>query len=215
MKYRIPLLLSLLLFCFSLTDTTFAQNDVKTVYNQGVQLYNEGKYEEAMMKFAAVLQANPRIVHARSYMAKCKTAMVSDRRPTNNIQGQLAQITIPELNFSDAPIGDILDYFTQRAEELSGGKVSPNFIYKGTPEQRRDTLVTLSLRNVPMTEAIRYVGQLSGTHIKYEEHAIVADPNYHAQAHPALEKTGAGSSPKDPFFGQPAKSNVNGAILFD
>ena len=66
-----------------------------------------------------------------------------------------------------------------------------------------------------MTEAIRYVGQLSGTHIKYEEHAIVADPNYRAKTQPALEKTGAGSSPKDPFFGQPAKSNVNGANLFD
>ena len=85
----------------------------------------------------------------------------------------------------------------------------------GTPEQRRDTLVTLSLRNVPMTEAIRYVGQLSGTHIKYEEHAIVADPNYRAQTHPALEKAAAGPSQTDPVFGQPAKSNVNGANLFD
>jgi len=214
MKYRIPLLLSLLLFCFSITTITFAQNDLKTVYNQGVELYNQGKYKDAMLKFAAVLQANPRIVHARSYMAKCKTALASDRRPTNNIEGQLAQITIPELNFSAAPIGDILDYFTARAEELSGGKVRPNFIYKGTAEQRRDTLVTLSLRNVPMTEAIRYVGQLSGTHIKYQEHAIVADPNYRATPHPALEKAGGTSSRADPVFGQPAPSTAP-ADLFD
>jgi len=207
MKITVLLSLPILLFGFCLTSLK-AQSDIQTVYNEGVTLYNEGKYADAMVKFTAILKEDPRIVHARSYLAKCRAALAGNRALSSGIKAHIAQIIIPELNFKDAPIGDILDYFTIRAEELSGGKVRPNFIYKGSADQRRNTRVTLSLRNVPMTEAIRYVSQLSGTYIKYEEHAIVADPNYGVKAEPDL---GEASSQGE----QTANSGSTGTPLFD
>lgn len=207
MKTTVLLSLPILLFGFCLTPLK-AQSDIQTVYNEGVTLYNEGKYTDAMVKFTAILKEDPRIIHARSYLTKCKVALASKRDLSNDIKAQIAQIIIPQLNFKEAPIGDILDYFTIRAEELSGGKVRPNFIYRGSADQRRNTLVTLSLRNVPMTEAIRYVSQLSETHIKYEEHAIIANPNYGVTAESAPEEASSQG-------GQTANSGSSGKTLFD
>ncbi|MBP84477.1 MAG: hypothetical protein CMO61_11590 [Verrucomicrobiales bacterium] len=207
MKITVLLSLPILLFGFCLTPSE-AQSDIQTVYNEGVTLYNDGEYTDAMVKFTAILKEDPRIIHARSYLNKCRLALASKRDVSNDIKAQIAQIIIPQLNFKDAPIGDILDYFTIRAEELSGGKVRPNFIYRGSADQRRNTLVTLSLRNVPMTEAIRYVSQLSETHIKYEEHAIIANPNYGGAAESAPEEALSQG-------GQTANSGSSGTTLFD
>jgi len=159
------------------------------MFNEGVKLFNDNHFKEALANFEVVLKQNPRSIYARVYAGKCKAAIKQGVGPDKNtLKKQLESIKIPQMAFTDAPIGDVLDYLSQRATELSDRKVALNFIYKGTPEQRSNTLVTLSVRNVPMTEAIRYVGQLTQTVMKYEEHAVIADPNGTAtvQTAPAL-----------------------------
>jgi len=154
-----------------------AQGGAQGAYNQGVALFNQGKFEEALVLFEQVLLARPDFVYARNYAAKCKTAMVQNLGPKNDLEGRLSKLIVPEINFAEAPLGDVLDYFTSRSQEISGGATVVNFIYKGTAEQRSNTLINLSLRNVPMSEAIKYVGQLSRCRVKYEEHAVVIDPS--------------------------------------
>jgi len=153
-----------------------AQANARALFDEGVKLFEERRYAEAIVKFQQVQRLAPNYVYARSFEARARAALAQGAGPDNRLESQLQKVIIPEIDFREAPIGDILDYFAQRAEELSGGELRPNFIFKGTPEQRRDTLVTLTLRNVPMTEAIRYVGQLSRTRFTYEAHAVVAEP---------------------------------------
>tara|TARA_R110000850_G_scaffold167905_4_gene292925 strand:+ start:5212 stop:5835 length:624 start_codon:yes stop_codon:yes gene_type:complete len=204
MKAKLALLLSVL-FLALLATPAHSQNNVQSAYEKGVDLYNQQKYTDALVYFSAVLKAKPSYVYARNYSKKCQAALASDQGPKNDIEGQLAKVIVPQINFSEAPIGDVLDYFAARAEELTEGKFVPNFIYKGTPEQRQGTLITLSLKNVPMTEAIRYVGQLSRTQFRYEEHAIVADPNYHSAPDPAQNAAPHGV---DPVLGQQSTTNI-------
>jgi len=156
---------------------SFAQGSLQDTYNQGVLLYNRGQYGEALMNFEKVLAERPDFVYARNYLAKCQTAITKGLGPKNDLEGRLAKVIVPEINFADAPLGDVLDYFSSRAGELSGGSVALNFLYKGTSEQRVGTLITLNLRNVPISEAIKYVVQLSGSTVKYEEHAVVITPS--------------------------------------
>jgi len=153
-----------------------AQANAKALFDEGVKLFDERRYAEAIMKFQQVQRLAPNYVYARSYEARARAALAQGAGPDNRLESQLQKVIIPEIDFREAPLGDILDYFALRAEELTGGELRPNFIFKGTPEQRRDTLVTLTLRNVPMTEAIRYVGQLSRTRFTYDAHAVVAEP---------------------------------------
>ena len=178
-----PLFWSLaILLATSLTlPSTSAQDTVQNKYNEGVLLFNAGKYREALVIFEEVLARKPDFVYARNYSIKARGMIARNAGPKNNLEGKLSRIIVPEINFSGAPLGDVLDYFSARSTELTGGSVAANFIYKGTPEQRQNTLITLSLRTIPLTEAIKYVVQLSQSTVEYEEHAVVIEPNQPAQ----------------------------------
>lgn len=206
---KLPSLFAVLTAVFALSlQAAFGQATVQSVYDEGVRLYKQQKYEEALAQFERILKVKPSHVYSRSFAKKCKDAIASNKGATDGMEKQLAQIIIPQINFTDAPIGDVLQYLSSRAEELSGGKVVPNFIYKGTQEQRQNTVLSLNLRNVPMTEAIRYVGQLTRTSFRYEEHAIVADPNVGQIQKAAFDDAAAAAEARsrpNPLFGDQEK----------
>ena len=192
-------ILSVLLIVSALLITPLsAQTSAQVIYNQGVALFNEEKYDEALMLFEQVLKANPSFVYARNYAARCKTAMAQNLGPKNDLEGRLSRVIIPEIAFVDAPIGDVLDYLASRAQEITKGETVVNFLYKGT------TPITLSLRNVPLSEAIKYVGELSRSKVRYEPHAVIIDPNPGAEA-PAAS---GGIPAPAPGFAAPAPTTT-------
>jgi len=170
----------------------------KAVFDEGVKLFEEKRFAEALVKFEQVQRMAPNFVYARSYAARARTALNRGAGPDNRLEGQLAQLIVPEIEFREAPLGDILDFLSMRAEELSGGEIKPNFIYKGSSEQRQNTLVNLNLRNVPMTEVIRYVGTLSRTRFTYEAHAVVGEPMGAGAAPPASAPPADGTTSVEP-----------------
>jgi len=177
-----------------------AQQDA---FNEGVRLFNAKQYTEALQMFEVVLRSKPGFVYARSYANKCRTAIAQGAGAKKDLRADLAKIILPKVTFEDAPIGDVMTYLSQRAEELSGGKTVPNFIYKGSAEQRTNVTLSLNLRNVPMTEAIRYIGQLSNSRVNYEEHAVIVDPG-----------GAAGSSISAAPLTEPASAEGNSSIPF-
>lgn len=163
-------------------------------YNEGIALYQAGNYAEAKKYFDFVVSKNPKSPHARAYLAKTNLALKQNLKPKFDLEGKLAKVIVPAVDFSEASLGDVMDYLSKRAEELTDGKVVANFIYKGTAAQRSGSFVTLKLRDVPMNEVIRYVGNLTNTRFDYEEHAIVGTPANQAAApatQPAKAETGA------------------------
>lgn len=198
------ILLSLFLaVSFALTSLTHGQS-LQSVFDEGVKLYQQQDYVAALEKFNKVLQARPSYVYARNYATKCRAEIEKGAQPKNNTEALLAGIVVPEINLSEAPIGDVLTFLADRAVELSGGKVAPNFIYQGTTEQRENTLVSLNLRGMPMTEVIRYVGQLTRTEFRYDPHAIVATPRGANSVSTAPTPTT--QDKPGTLFGEPVKS---------
>ena len=165
------LLIAILTFAGTITPPLVAQD----LYTESVKLFDEGRYAEAAIGFDAVLKQRPNHVYARSYLGKSRAAIAQGASVKQTIEARLAKVVVPEINFQDASLGDVLDYVSARTGELTNGQLTPNVIYKGSGEQRQNTRITLSLRNVPMTEVIRYVGQLSNTRFSYDEHAVVAE----------------------------------------
>lgn len=178
-----PLILAILLT--GSIHLSFAQGNLQETYNQGVLLYNKGQYGEALANFEKVLAERPDFIYARNYLAKCQTAISKGLGPKNDLEGRLSKVIIPEINVSEAPLGDVLDYLSSLATDRSGGSLALNFLYKGSAEQREGTLISLNLRSVPMSEAIKYVVQLSGSTVRYEEHAVVITPSSAASVSPA------------------------------
>lgn len=180
---------------------------VQDVYNESVKLFEAGQFQQALGGFQTVLKYQPNFVYARSYAAKCIEAIKQGQgaaRPT--LEAGLANLVLPSVSFEGTSLGMVMEYLTQKSEELSGGKAVANFIYKGTDEQKNGTTVTLSLRNAPFREVLRYVGQLTNTQFKYEEFAIVATPAGSAvQATPALAPASQPAQPAESKFDPPVQ----------
>ncbi len=150
--------------------------NLKKVFSDAKAAYAAQDYEKAAEGFRKVLKYQPGYIYARKYLNQTEAKIKSGEKPTVSLESKLAQLKIPSVEFTETDLGSVMTYLSQKSAEVSGGKVVANFIYKGPAADKTSKLVTLRLSNVPLTEVIRYVGQLSGTKFKYEEFAIVGTP---------------------------------------
>lgn len=191
----------------SLAVAIFAANPVaaqqqkkvtlQSVFNQAEADYKAGKYAEAKTGYEAVLKARPDYVYARKGLARAEAALKNPPKEDQTMEAPLAALIVPKFKFEDASFGTVLDYLSEKSTELSGGKVTANFIYKGPIEDREKKLITLSLANVPLTEVIRYVGAQAGVRFTYEKYAVVGTPLAAAQKAAAAEAAKEEASLKD------------------
>jgi general secretion pathway protein D len=89
-----------------------------------------------------------------------------------HINQKLRSIIIPSLEFRDASIEDAVAFLNAKSKELDPEKQGINFILRPDVPETAKTF-TLSLRNVPMEQALRYISQLAGVKYKVEEFAVL------------------------------------------
>lgn len=159
-----------------------APSNLQKIFNDAKANYEAGEYEKAAVGFRKVLKYQPSYVYARKYLAQTEAKIKKGTKPAISLEDKLAKIKVPSVAFEGASLGDVLTFITAKSSEISGGTVVANFIYKGPKSDRDTKTVTLKLNNLPMTELIRYVGQLTSTRFKYEEFAVVGTPTTTAVA---------------------------------
>ncbi len=150
-----------------------------------------GNFVQANAYYRDLVRQYPQNPRIRAALART-TLAIREGTTGNTLETQLKQIIVPSVEFAQTDLDTALNYLRQLAKELSGGKVVPNIIYKGTEEERKSVTVTLRLASVPFTDVIRYVGELSNTRFKYEKHAIVGTPVRMLQ--PSFSTTETGDS---------------------
>lgn len=90
-----------------------------------------------------------------------------ERDPKSGDAGALKQaaknITIPEINFEDAPLKDVVEFLNQQIREQSKGE--PPFVVSIDPTKVDSStrIKELRLRNVPAHEALKYLADASHT----------------------------------------------------
>lgn len=151
-------------------------SNLQKVFNEAKAAYNAQNYEKAAVGFRQVLKYQPGYIYARKYLTLTEQKIREGGKVPVSLESKLAQLKIPSVEFAETNLGAVLTYLSQKSGEVSGGKVVANFIYKGPADDKQTKTVTLRLSNVPLTEVIRYVGQLTGTKFKYEEFAVVGIP---------------------------------------
>lgn len=111
---------------------------------------------------------------------------------TEVMQSKLNRIIIPRIDLRDATLREAVQFLRQQSEVLDpaaeGERRGVNIVLSlDMPGMRRgeeapdvgvspDTRVTLALNNVPLGEALRYLGELSGLRVKVEAHAVQLVP---------------------------------------
>jgi len=97
----------------------------------------------------------------------------------------LEDTKIPQLDVTDATLDSVMEFLTHKLEAASGGAIHLPFV--ADPALKLSTPVTLHVRNMPMTEVLRYVGELGRADFEIEQYAIVARPRKPKPNEPAPE----------------------------
>lgn len=83
----------------------------------------------------------------------------NSRKPKTVVEIPAGKIILPSVEFRDTPLADCLDFFRIKSRELDPDKKGVNIIIK--PGGDASARITLSLKNVPLSEALRYCAALA------------------------------------------------------
>lgn len=160
-------------FCLALLPSL--QADVDQIYQDGQRAFERGDYQTARMLFEVVLDRQPSHQMARNYVRRImqREAALGSAR---DMERKLSGVMIDSINLENASLSSVTDYLRQKVVESTGGGVSVNFVLNLPPEEADGRRVTLSLENIPLLEALRYITELAGVRYQIEAHAVVIRP---------------------------------------
>lgn len=168
-------LLSCLLSGPVLPVSAQTQTTTQDLLSAAQTAYIRGDLPAAKRDFEMVNRIDPRNQLAINYLRIIKTQEA--KMPRGNEQERmLSQVIIPKIEFQDATLGSIIDYLRGAVAKATEGKQAVNFVVALPEEQARTQTVTLKLNNVPFTEVLRYLGELSNVQFEYEKYAIKVKP---------------------------------------
>jgi hypothetical protein len=166
--------------------------DVQKYLTEGQTAFMRGDLVTARRNFelASKLEPrNPTVVGFLKQIAAAEAKSASNQGAEQDFKG----IIIPQIQFKEATFSAALNFLKQKVSELTGGKKSVNFVLKLAPEQQ-NAPVTLSLTNIPFTEALRYIAELVDAQVEYQKYAVVIKSKSGGGA-PASTTKPAGEAP--------------------
>ncbi len=152
---------------FMITASVQAE-DLNAVYQQGRAAFYQGDFTTAQQLLSRVAAANPKHPDTVRMLAYIRA---NHRAPDNTLKAQYATVILPKVEMSDVTLTEAIDGLRALSKNASGGKVMPNVIVKG--EELAQRKLSLSLSNIPLTEALNYVTQLAGAKASYDKHAVI------------------------------------------
>lgn len=149
-------------------STGFGQ-EVADLMKQAREAYVDEKYEDALELYQMVLELDPKHPQAQFFVKNLKMRQAGGEA---GLKKRLEGIIVEEVEFRDADLGACLEFLQQKAKEI--GKLDINFVNQAG--DAKDQGITLSLKNLPMTVVLDYVGRMADVEIVYEAHAVVVRP---------------------------------------
>lgn len=142
--------------------------DLNQVYQQGRAAFYKGDYATAQQLLTRVAAANPKHADTNNMLGYIRA---HHKPESNTLKNQYAAVILPKVELQDVTLAEAMEGLRVLTKTASADKVTPNFIIKGADTGSRK--VTLSLSNVPLSEVLNYVTQLTSTRLVYEQHAVI------------------------------------------
>ncbi len=83
-----------------------------------------------------------------------------------------ASVIIPRIEFRDATLSEAVEFLIAKGRASGGAPV--NIVVLSAPKP--EPTITLSLTDIPLTDAIRYIAELSGLKVRRDASAFVLEP---------------------------------------
>ncbi len=110
------------------------------------------------------------------------------------VNASLPTLILPQVNFRDADLPGTLEYLRKKAFDQSNGAVKLVFTLDLPEDFHPQSELTLHLANVPLREALHYVGQLAGVQFTSRGNVLVVQKLGGAQTQPPPQTKGSSSS---------------------
>jgi len=99
-----------------------------------------------------------------------------EKAPASPLIAKAESIIIPKIQLQGASVSEALELLRIKARELDPAKKGVNILINDA-DIPQNTQISLSLSNIPLIEALRYVAELSNLKMKARENAFVLKPN--------------------------------------
>lgn len=143
--------------------------DINQVFQMGKAAYYKGDFETAYRLLQQVEARHPSHFETKALMAQIRSQMKSTGG--SSLKKTYEGVVIPKLDFADVSLTEAVEGLRGLSSAATGGKVMPNIIVKD-PALGSKTF-SLNLRNVPLTQAIQYLAEMTGAHVSYDTHAVI------------------------------------------
>ncbi|HWL53826.1 MAG TPA: hypothetical protein VNQ90_15410 [Chthoniobacteraceae bacterium] len=147
------------------------QAQPSSLLSEAQRAYASGDYAQAKLQFELILAQDPNHIVAKNYM-KMIAAAQKQGRAGSALQQQLRGVVIPNVDFREATLEASLDFLRQQIEKSADLKTS--FVLQPGVDPART--ITLRLANVPVTEVLRYIGDLAQVRFSVDQYAISVHP---------------------------------------
>lgn len=145
-----------------------AADDLNALYQNGRAAFHQGDYATAQALLSRVAAANPTHTDTQNMLRYIKTHA---KPGVSNLRHEYEAVIIPKVDLRDVTLAEAVEGLGGLAKNASGGKVGLNVILKGTNLRTRK--VNLSLTQVPLSQLLEYIAQLTESKLSYEKHAVV------------------------------------------
>jgi hypothetical protein len=106
-----------------------------------------------------------------------------EQDPVKLMHARLQKTVLPEVNLRDAAVRDVIEFLQREAQQRWPDKSPVNFVWL-VPAEAELPPVTLTMREAPLGDVIKYVTQLAGLRYRVDAHAVVIykpEPNVKPQ----------------------------------
>ena len=149
-------------------------NKIAAHYNAGVTAVKRGDSAKAKSAFHEVLRLQPGHGPARNQLNKLHLnigQVLENQRIAKFKTTKLGQIDL-----KDASLQEALEALNFLSGKATKDKFSPNFIVQDPAGKLTKKTVSLNMRNIPLSAALKYVLDQTGARVRYDEHATVIRP---------------------------------------
>lgn len=207
MKTTLLLLLAAVLAAFA-PSTVRAADDLHVVYEEGRAAFNAGQFDLARERLAYVLSKAPGHLPTQAMLAQIERQIGPDN---TLLRKSYEKVILERVEFAEVTLDEALQAVRMLARKATQDKVSPNVIIKSPDLAKKP--VTLSLSQVPLSEVLNYLAQLTGGRLIYDKTAVVissvADVRPPPAPTPVTPPTSTGTANPSPTTTRQALSREN------
>lgn len=147
---------------------------IQTLYQQAVKEMQSGDIESSRINFKKVLKLQPNHGHALYHLGRLD---VVGKKFVLQKRKNLFQTTkIPVVDFHEATLEEALDHLNIETQKLTKKEFNPNFMIQDSKGAFKGKPITLNMKNVPLSAALKYVLDMTEATARFDQHGTVIRP---------------------------------------